>query len=156
MTRIAMSHIDDSIRVHARTVTLARALSLLLLLVLWFGFLELRGLYFPDEGRYAEIPREMLASGDWVTPRLNGFPYFEKPPLQYWVTAGIFSVAGEDEWIARLGPAIAGFLAVIAVWATARHLYSRRAGWMAAAVLGGSCGYFLVGDLVRRSAESAV
>jgi len=148
MTHIAISHIDDSMRVHTTTLTLSRALSLLLLLVLWFGFLELRGLYFPDEGRYAEIPREMLASGDWVTPRLNGFPYFEKPPLQYWVTAGIFSVAGEDEWTARLGPAIAGFLAVIAVWATARHLYSRRAGWMAAALLGGSCGYFLANQFV--------
>ena len=127
MTRIAISHTDDSLRAHARTLTLPRELSLLLLVV-WFGFLELRGLYFPDEGRYAEIPREMFASGDWVTPRLNGFPYFEKPPLQYWVTAGIFTVAGEDEWTARLGPAIAGFLAVFAVCGTAGRLYSRRSG----------------------------
>lgn len=117
-------------------------------IALWFGFLELRGLYFPDEGRYAAIPQEMLASGDWVTPRLNGIPYFEKPPLQYWATAAIFAVAGEDEWTARLAPALAGFLAVLAVWATARRLYSRRAGAMAAALLAGSCGYFLASQFV--------
>ena len=53
----------------------------------------------PDEGRYAEIPREMVASGDWVTPRLNGVPYFEKPPLMYWAVA-----ASEGLW-PRRGPA---------------------------------------------------
>lgn len=119
-----------------------------LLVALWFGFLELRGLYFPDEGRYAEIPREMLATGDWITPRLNGFPYFEKPPLQYWATATLFALLGEDEWTARLAPAIAGLLAVLAVLATARRLYSRRAGWMAGAVLASSSGYFLANQFV--------
>jgi len=125
-------------RRHWRTFTFLAAF-----LALWFGFLELRGLYFPDEGRYAEIPREMLASGDWLTPRVNGFPYFEKPPLQYWITAGVFAVAGEDEWTARLWPAIAALGGVIAVLLTAGRIFSRRAGWLAAALMASSCGYFL-------------
>ncbi len=49
----------------------------------WFGNIGYRKLVKADEGRYAEIPREMVASGDWLTPRLNGFKYFEKPALQY-------------------------------------------------------------------------
>jgi 4-amino-4-deoxy-L-arabinose transferase-like glycosyltransferase len=115
---------------------------------LWFGFLEFRGLYFPDEGRYAEIPREMLATGDWVTPRMNGIVYFEKPPLQYWVTAAIFAVAGVDEWTTRLWPALSGLIAVIAVLLTTRRLVSRRAGWMTAAVMGSCWGYFLATQFV--------
>ena len=57
-----------------------------LFLLFWFGALDERALFHPDEGRYAEIPREMVASGDWITPRLNGLKYFEKPVLQYWIT----------------------------------------------------------------------
>jgi 4-amino-4-deoxy-L-arabinose transferase-like glycosyltransferase len=124
-----------------RRVMLLAALAALL--ALWFGFLGLRALYFPDEGRYAEIPREMLASGDWVTPRLNAFPYFEKPPLQYWITAAAFAIFGERDWTARLWPAVSGLLGLLAVLATARRLYSPRAGWVAAGVMASSAGYYL-------------
>ena len=85
------------------------------LTLLWFVNLDARRLVHPDEGRYAEIAREMVVSGDWVTPRLNGLKYFEKPPLQYWATALAYEAFGVHEWTARLWPALAGFLAVIAI-----------------------------------------
>ncbi len=67
-------------------------------------FLELPGSWLsePDEGRYAEIPREMLASGNWIVPRLNGVDYFEKPPLTYWATAGSIALLGRNPFAARL------------------------------------------------------
>ena len=85
----------------------ARAASLgwlawVLLGAAWFATVPLRPLFDPDEGRYAEIPREMLVSGDWVTPRLNGLKYFEKPPLQYWATAAAYRIGGERAWTSRL------------------------------------------------------
>src|SRR6188472_3424009 len=70
--------------------------------VTWFANLDVRKLQHPDEGRYAEIAREMVASGDWVTPRLNGIKYFEKPPLQYWASALSFRLFGANEYSARL------------------------------------------------------
>lgn len=67
-------------------------------------FFELPGsrLFDPDEARYAEIPREMLASGDYLTPHLNGSNYFEKPPLLYWVNAASMKLLGETPYAARL------------------------------------------------------
>ena len=62
--------------------------------MLWLATLSLRPLFNPDEGRYAEIPREMLSGGDWVIPHLNGLAYLEKPPLQYWATALSLRVFG--------------------------------------------------------------
>ena len=58
-----------------------------LLVVLYFYGLTTTGLLGPDEPRYAAIGREMAISGDWVTPRLWGQPWFEKPALLYWMTA---------------------------------------------------------------------
>ena len=110
----------------------------LVALIAWFAALDIRKLQHPDEGRYAEIAREMAVSGDWVTPRLNDLKYFEKPPLQYWLGAATFDALGVNEWTARLPSAIAGFLAVIAVGFTAARLAGADAGAYAALVLAGT------------------
>lgn len=109
----------------------------------WFGTLDQRKLVKPDEGRYAEIAREMAVSGDWVTPRLNGIKYFEKPPLQYWATAAAYEAFGQHEWTARLWPALTGFLGVLLSFYTGQRLFGREAGILAAAELGSS--FFWVG-----------
>ena len=67
-----------------------------------YGFID------PDEGRYSEIPREMIETGDFITPRLNYALYFEKPPLHYWLTAGAFMAFGENEFAGRFFPVMAG------------------------------------------------
>src|SRR6476659_7711849 len=94
-----------------------------------------RALANPDEGRYSEISREMAKSGDWVTPRLNGFKYFEKPPLQYWASALSFRAFGENEYSARLYVALSGLLAVLVTAFTLRRLVSTRVALLAAGVL---------------------
>src|SRR6267378_3280558 len=117
--------------------------ALLICSLVWFAGLEYRGLFMPDEGRYADIAREMLDADDWVTPRLNGIKYLEKPPLQYWATAGAFSVLGVDEWTARLWPAYTGFLG-IALMAFAGFRLAPRSPWLPTALtLAGCWGYFL-------------
>src|SRR5881392_3717492 len=95
-----------------------------------------RPLANPDEGRYSEISREMAQSGDWVTPRLNGIKYFEKPPLQYWATAAAFEVFGENDWTARLWTGITGFAGVLLAGLLGWRLYGPAAGALAAMVLG--------------------
>jgi len=115
-----------------------------LLVIVWFGGLGHRKLIKPDEGRYAEIPREMVASGDWITPRQNGLKYFEKPPLQYWTTAVAYEVFGLHEWTSRLWTALTGFLGVLVVGFTTARLYDPRTGLVAATVLASSLAYVLL------------
>ena len=75
---------------------------------LWgLGLLPLLG---PDEPRYAEVAREMLVRNDLITPTLGGLPWFEKPPLLYWLMMAAYRVLGVTEYAARLGPAICGLL----------------------------------------------
>lgn len=87
-----------------------RILAVALLLLLAAVWLEPQGSWLaePDEVRYAEIPREMLANRDFITPRLNGVPYFEKPPLLYWANAASIRLFGETPWAARLVTRLAG------------------------------------------------
>lgn len=119
-----------------------------LFLVLWFGALEYRDLFHPDEGRYAEIPREMVSSSDWITPHLNDLKYFEKPVLQYWITAVAYRLLAEDEWTARLWPAVSGFLTLILVYFTGRRLAGVRAGLAAAAILASTFQFFLFSQVL--------
>jgi 4-amino-4-deoxy-L-arabinose transferase-like glycosyltransferase len=111
--------------------------------VVWFCGLEIRALFSPDEGRYADIAREMLQSGDWVTPRLNGLKYFEKPPLQYWATAVAFAVFGADEWTARLWPAFTGFLGLLFAAFAGARLAPGAPPLRTAAMFAGCWAYFL-------------
>src|SRR5579872_5247145 len=116
-----------------------------LLALAWFAALGHRDLFQTDEGRYAEIPREMLATGDWVTPRLDNLKYFEKPPLQYWATAVAYSLFGESNATSRLWTALLGFLGILMTAYTARRLFGARAAWCAALVLVGSVYYTVMG-----------
>lgn len=113
--------------------------------LIWFGALDHRDLFQTDEGRYAEIPREMLVSGDWVTPRLNGFLYFEKPPLQYWATAAAYHLFGQHNWTARLWTALCGFLGLVASYWAAKRFWGPRAALFATAFLLSSPYYLAMG-----------
>ena len=119
------------------------AYALLICGVIWFAGLEYRGLFMPDEGRYADIAREMLDSNDWITPRLNGIKYLEKPPLQYWATAGAFALFGVDEWTARLWPAVTGLLCIVFTAFAALRFAPSSPGGVTALMLAGSWGFFL-------------
>ncbi|QYM78945.1 glycosyltransferase family 39 protein [Horticoccus luteus] len=131
-------------------VSWTRDLMLLaLLFAALFGFrLGSYPLGNPDEGRYAEIPREMLATGDWVTPRLDGVNYFEKPPLVYWVTAASERVFGLNEWAVRAVPALFALAGVLLTYAAGRALYGRAAGVAAGVALGTSLLFFALGRII--------
>jgi 4-amino-4-deoxy-L-arabinose transferase-like glycosyltransferase/multidrug transporter EmrE-like cation transporter len=113
--------------------------------LLWFGLLDHRPLIDPDEGRYAEIAREFLASGDWTTPRLNTLIYLEKPPLQSWATALAFKLVGVGNGTARLFPALAGLAGILLAAYAGRRLYSPLAGLYAALILASGLLYFAAG-----------
>jgi 4-amino-4-deoxy-L-arabinose transferase-like glycosyltransferase len=119
-----------------------------LLAVVWLATLGGRPLFNPDEGRYAEIPREMLSGGDWVIPHLNGLDYIEKPPLQYWATALMYRLFGVNEFSARLYTALTalGTIALVALLGT--RMGGRDTGWRAAAVMAGMFMVVVLGQLM--------
>jgi 4-amino-4-deoxy-L-arabinose transferase-like glycosyltransferase len=102
------------------------------------GILKVRTLVPPDEGRYAEMAREMFTSGDWVTTRLNGIKYFEKPPLQTWMNALSFELFGLGDWQARLWTGLCGLLGVGLTGYAGARVFGQRVGFYAALVLGSS------------------
>ena len=114
----------------------ARLLLAVCAFLLFFGGLGSIPLLDPDEGRYAEIPREMLARHDFVTPRLNGVLYLEKPPLYYWLNAGAMTVLGRTETAVRLASAVLGLAALGLAWVLGRSMGGRGVGLLAAVFLG--------------------
>ncbi len=113
-----------------------RALLLLLILpsVLLYPCLAFP-LFEPDEGRYAEIPREMLQRGEWVVPYLQGEPYLDKPPLFYWLVMVSYRVFGAHDWAARLVPALAVHGCVLLTYLLGRRGLGERAAFWGAALL---------------------
>lgn len=94
-----------------------------------FGQLGAIGLTGPDEPRYVWIARAMARTGDWVTPRLYGQPWFEKPILYYWAAAVGFRLNLPAEWAARLPSAFAALASAMAIAWLARRFYGSNESW---------------------------
>ncbi|MFI5352720.1 MAG: phospholipid carrier-dependent glycosyltransferase [Candidatus Binatales bacterium] len=103
--------------------------------VLYLPALGSPALWEPDEGRYAEIAREMLRSADYITPRDDWVRYFEKPPLMYWATAASIRALGENEFALRLPPALFTVGEVVVTCAIADQMFGAGAGMLAALAL---------------------
>src|SRR5574341_604550 len=132
-----------------RASWLSDLLILTLILGCFFGFgMGKRALWSPDEGRYSEVAREMVVSGDYITPRLNGVKYFEKPPLFYWLQGLSIKLFGVNEWSLRLWTAAFACLGCLAVYVSARRLFGRRSGLIAAVVLATSLLYYAMGRII--------
>ncbi len=126
-----------------------QAVALLLLLpgALLYPCLAFR-LFEPDEGRYAEIPREMFQRGEWVVPVLGGEPYLDKPPLVYWLVMVSYRVFGVHDWAARLVPALAVHASVLLTYLLGRRMLGERAAFWGALLLALAPGFVSVGRLL--------
>lgn len=105
-------------------------------------------LFEPDEGRYAEIPREMLLRGEWTVPYLEGQPYLDKPPLLYWLVMHTYRLLGVHDWAARLVPAMAVHLCVLLTYVWGRQLLGERPAFWGALILTVAPGFVTVGRLL--------
>jgi len=123
------------------------AASIAALLLIYIAPLGSYPLMEPDEGRYAEIPREMIESGNYITPTLNYVKYFEKPAFLYWMNAAAFRLFGENEFAARIGCALCALGGAAAAAALGAFIYGRAAGFLAGVVAATSLLYFAIGTI---------
>lgn len=120
-----------------------------ILCAILFGFfLGNFPLQSPDAARYAEIPREMLVTHDFITPHLNGIKYFEKPPLFYWAQAISLKVFGINEFAANLPNALFAFGTCLLVYFVGRKLFVGRSGLLSSVVLATSILFFAMARVV--------
>ncbi len=122
----------------------------------YFSWLGSYPLFTPDEGRYAEVAREMLVSGDYVTPRVNGVAFLDKPAFYYWLQAGSMHWFGINEWAIRFFPAVFGMIGCLLVYLAGRTLFNRRTGILAAVILATSPIYFCCAHYANLDLEVAV
>ncbi|EKD69950.1 MAG: Dolichyl-phosphate-mannose-protein mannosyltransferase family protein [uncultured bacterium] len=115
---------------------------------LFFILLGTRPLFVPDEGRYAEIAREMFVRNDFITPYLNGIKYFEKPALFYWLGALAIKMGGVNIWSLRCINALFATAGALLTYLTIRKIYDRITGLIAASVLSTSLLYFTMARMV--------
>lgn len=119
---------------------------LLVYLCIYILPLGVRPIMIPDEARYAEIPREMLTTSDWVSPHLNGLRYFEKPVFGYWLTAISMSVFGENAFAMRLPSALSAGFSAFAIFLLVRRFTGRNQSAVTAAMIYLSMlGVYLIG-----------
>jgi 4-amino-4-deoxy-L-arabinose transferase-like glycosyltransferase len=105
-------------------------------------------LFEPDEGRYAQIPREMFETGEWIVPTLQGEPYLDKPPLFYWLVMLAYAGFGCHTWTARLVPALAMHGTVMLTYLMGRRLAGERAAFWGSLLLAVSPGFLGMGRLL--------
>lgn len=115
------------------------ALGLAAFYFLWLGTYPL---FIPDEARYSEVAREMITTGDYITPRVNGVAFLDKPILYYWLQACAIHLFGLNEWALRFFPALLGIIGCIITYISARILYDRRTALIASIILATSPLYF--------------
>lgn len=129
-----------------------RQKSWLTLAALWLFLLlmaTLRPLAVPDEGRYGEVGRWMLISGDWLTPRLNGLPFFHKPPLLHWLEASSLATFGVHVLSLRLVPALHVGLMLVLLYLATRTVGSEALARRAALMLGTSLAFLVGGQYIN-------
>ncbi len=119
-----------------------------LTLLTFFLLLGNRPLNEPDEGRYTEIAREMIETGDWLVPHFWYLPHLDKPPLAYWLVAVSMRLFGQNEWAVRLPVALAGVSGVWATYLLGCALAGRRIGWWSALILQSAIFYAFMGRML--------
>ena len=113
-----------------------------------FFLLGTRGLNEPDEGRYAEIGREMLETGNWLVPNIWYVPHLDKPPMTYWLVGLSIGAFGLNEWAIRLPIALAGLSGVWAVYLLGLSMGGRRVAQWSVLILSSSLLYFVIARMV--------
>lgn len=117
-------------------------------LLLFFFLLGTRSLNEPDEGRYAEIAREMVETGNWLVPHIWYVPHLDKPPFTYWAVAASLSVFGVNEWAVRLPLALAGLSAAWATFLFVRSVAGAAAARWSMLILGTSSLYWVMARML--------
>ncbi len=120
---------------------------------IWIGSYAL---FTPDESRYSEVAREMVVTGDYITPRLNGVAFLDKPVLYYWLQASAIKLFGLKEWALRFWPAFIGVLGCLITYISGRILFDRRTGIISALLLATSPVYYGAAHYANLDLEVAV